>query len=168
MKYRNAKHMNRATLAIFLVGIITCLTGCNKDRSELLIGTWERYAIGYSYSGSPNESYNYSNYMLMSECCGCSIMKFVFFEDNTAMKIEIGEYGADTALFTYSVNGKNGVLTPVNPAKEGGHATYTIHNIKKNEVDIHSMFVCKNYSDHFGDTTPYTYVKDEHHYFHKK
>lgn len=153
--------MKTIKLVVMMLAVMMFATGCTKDRSELLIGSWERYAIDYSYSGSPIESHNYSHYMLMSDCDGCSVMKFFFFEDNTGMIIDSGLFGADTTRFTYSVDGRNGVITPTPTEKSSYQVTYSIQDIKKDKMTFHYKSESENYAD---DGSPYTYVAEVYHY----
>lgn len=173
------KNITLFALASIFGGIVfATLTGCSKDASKQIVGKWERTAIRYSYSGSPISDENYGNYMTMDECSGCATHNYIFKNDNTGMLIsewlDFGSasgVGRDTIRFTYTVDGNNGVITPLSDVQEvyGGTTTFTIQNISARELTIYtkSSWECLSPNHSWGDTT-YTRVSETYDYYKKK
>ena len=163
------KHLTLALAAMLCWG----LSSCSKNPSEYIIGKWQRTALYWAYSGSPNVSQNYSNGGSMNELTGASNRKIIFSEDKTGMIIDKwvaspNENGIDTMRFTYYIDGNGGVITPVaNGQKTTWTTTYTIQDIKKKSMCVYEKTVAENYQDYLGDTTPYTRVSEAWHYFGK-
>lgn len=156
-----------AIASILVFGGAISFTCCSKDGSENIIGEWQRTALYWTYSGSPNASNNYSNGGPIYELDGASDMKFVFYKDKTGMMIEEwfvspDENGIDTMCFTYSINGNRGVITPIYSGKDATWTTsLTIQNIEEQSMIVYTKSVGENYQDYSGITTPYTRVIEE-------
>ncbi len=156
-----------AIASLLICGGAICFTGCSKDGSENIIGEWQRVALYWTYSGSPNASNNYSSGGPMHELDGASDMKFVFNEDKTGMMIEEwfvspDENGIDTMWFTYSIDGDRGVITPVSSGKDATWTTtLTIQDIEEQSMIVYIKIIGENYQDYSGITTPYTRVIEE-------
>ena len=137
------KHLTLALAAMLCWG----LSSCSKNPSEYIIGKWQRTALYWAYSGSPNVSQNYSNGGSMNELTGASNRKIIFSEDKTGMIIDKwvaspNENGIDTMRFTYYIDGNGGVITPVaNGQKTTWTTTYTIQDIKKKSMCVYEKTV---------------------------
>ena len=155
--------------AMFVAALALYFSGCTKDKSVNIVGTWERTAMYWSYSGSPNASSNYSSGGPMSELNGAGAMSVLFFEDNTGMIIEKwfiepGDQGVDTMRFIYTLDGDEGIITPIaDGQKATWSTTYGIQSIKANSLTIYEKTVAEDYHDYFGDTTHYTRIREQWH-----
>lgn len=159
----NSKYTSLVMAVMLFCGSIA-LSGCSRDGSEYIVGDWQRTAMDWTYSGSPNASTNYSNGGPMSELAGASDLRFVFFENNQGMMIDRwfvspDENGTDTTHFTYTINGDGGILSPTTTS-EGSTwtTTYTLQNIKRGKMTVYEKTIAENQQDPFGDTSPYTRV----------
>lgn len=155
-------------LGALLAGM--AFTSCSKDGSEDIIGTWQRTALYWTYSGSPNASSNYSSGGPMDGLAGASDMKFVFNGDKTGMIIEEwfsgpDEHGINTTYFTYTIDGDEGIMTMQNEEKEASWtSTYTIQKIKEESMVVYEKTVAENYQEYVGNTSPYTRVVEHWHH----
>ena len=140
--------MTKKYLALALGAMLVCggtvlFSGCTKDRSENIVGTWHRTAFYWSYSGSPNASANYSSGGPMNELDGASDMKFVFNEDKSGMMIEEwfsgpNEHGIDTTYFTYTIDGDEGAITLIpSGEKVSWTTTWAIQDIEEERMIVH-------------------------------
>ena len=160
--------MKRILLSLLMVGVLVMtLAGCKKASSELILGSWERDSLYWKVSGSPNPTSNYDYGGPVSEISGVYPMEVVFCEDNTGVLTEGGLYGGRKMQFTYSIQGNSGVITPIAAEQKAMTTTYTIQDIAADRMTICEKTVTENYSDHHGDTTPYTRVEDYYHHFKK-
>lgn len=160
------------TLAAMLTcGGAVCLSGCSKDGSENILGSWQRVAFYWAYSGCPDESYNYSSGGTMNELDGASNMKFVFNDDNTGMIIDEwfsdpDNNGIDTIYFTYSIDGNGGVITTMatESTKATWTTTYAIQDIEDRSMVVYEKTVAENFQHYVGYTSPYTRVEERWHH----
>ena len=160
--------------AMLVCGAITMI-GCNRYESDMIVGKWEETSFVFTYSGSPNPSQNYSNYLSIGNCMGCGNTTFVFRKDNTGMIITsgigpLGDSFIDTTLFTYSLDG---VRRMMSVERENNNpdwtTTWEIREIKSREVVIHEKTTVENYHDYVGDTTThYTRINETWHFCEKK
>ena len=160
--------------ALLVCGGAIIFSSCSKDMSKNIIGEWQRTAMYWTYSGSPNASANYSSGGPMSEIAGAGNTRFIFNEDKTGMIINSwfispDENGIDTTSFSYTIDGDCGVITPTNA---GGNTicstTYTIQDITEEKMVVYEKRIAENYQDNFGDTTPYTRIVETWHHCEKE
>ena len=161
------KHL---TWGIVALAIGQLFAACSKDYEKEIVGQWQRTALYWTYSGSPNASSNYSGGGTMAELAGTDHQEIFFYEDKTGMiaKRWMRHDGSgierDTMRFTYTVDDDGGgTITPV---AEGQKATWTTTYSIQDLGD--GKKVAENYQDLNGDTTPYTRVHERFHHCKKK
>ena len=161
--------MKKVASSVLMVGVLVMFfASCTKDRSELIIGTWEREALYWTISGDPSSSSNGTYGGPMDEIDGASHMTLYFYEDNTGMIIEDymsveGSRVLDTIHFTYSINGKSGVITPIDSVCEGetcAGQSYVIQNIKKDALTLYDKVTMRNWWGEGNDR-----VQEVYHHF---
>ena len=109
--------------------VVMCLAGCSKNKSELIVGTWEVYSVGTAMIENLTPSLE---------------MKFTFNQDKTGVMIEkwsgIDGSGSTTTLFTYTIDGDSGIITT-----ETNNPDYFIQEITEKEITIVEEAILINY-----------------------
>ena len=103
--------------AFLVCGGTAIFSSCSKDQSKTIVGEWQRTAKYWTFSGSPNESANYSGGGPIID--GAGNVRFIFNEDKTGMIINSwfispDQNGIDTTSFSYTIDGDCGVITTTN------------------------------------------------------
>lgn len=170
------KHL---TWGIVALAIGQLFAACSKDYEKEIVGEWQRTALYWTYSGSPNASSNYSGGGPMAELYGTDQQEIFFYEDKTGMIAKewewvrhdgSGSIEHDTMHFTYTVdNDGGGTITPVaGGQKATWTTTYSIQDLGDGKMTIYEKQVAENHQDLVGDTTPYTRVHECFHHCKKK
>ena len=155
--------MKTKYIALALGAMLVCsgaaiLSSCTQDPGDMIIGTWEWTSSVCSQSGSPNGRYDYSDY-ISSDYMGAGSKVFVFKKDNTGMMIVSGiMIPTDTSLFRYSIDYRRGDIMM---ADGNSSTTWTIEDIKRDEIVLHRRWIEEDYHQYIGDTTHYTLTDDE-------
>ena len=143
------------TLAAVVIAALTLsLTGCSKDNEDLIIGTWNAYAVNETVSNATIPAMNGTTEESMME--GMAIT-MTFNKDNTGLMVTkfslFGINETEEDAFTYTIDGDK--LTMVINYAEGPETVVsTIDKLDKKELWITDTGHDNDWDD---DGNPYEY-----------
>lgn len=144
------------TLAAVVIAALTfCLTGCQKDNEDLIIGTWNVYAMSETISNATIPAMNGTH---EEEMMSGMSMSLTFNNDNTGVMVTtfslFGMNETEQDTFTYTIDGDK--LTMIIKYEEGETETTvnTIDKLDKKELWITGSGHDNDWDD---DGNPYEY-----------
>ena len=143
--------------AVVLAALTLGLTGCSKDNEDLIIGTWDVYAISETISNATIPAMNGSAEESVMD--GMS-MSLTFNKDNTGLMVtEFNLFGVNEKeenTFTYTVDGDK-LSMVINYGDFTKTEVSTIDKLDKKELWITGSGHDSDYDDD-GNAYEYDYV----------
>ena len=145
----------KTLVAVVIAALTFGLTGCQKDNEDLIVGTWNAYAMSETISNATNPAMNGTH---EDELMSGMSMTLTFNKDNTGVMVTtfslFGMNETEQDTFTYTIDGDK--LTMVIKYEDGETETTvsTIEKLDKKELWITESGHDQDWDD---DDNPYEY-----------
>lgn len=145
----------KALAAVVIAALTFGLTGCQKDNEDLIVGTWNAYAMSETISNATIPAMNGTH---EEEVMSGMSMSLTFNKDNTGVMVTtfslFGMSETEQDTFTYTIDGDK--LTMVIKYEDGETETTvsTIEKLDKKELWITESGHDQDWDD---DDNPYEY-----------
>lgn len=144
------------TLAAVVFAALTfCLTGCQKDNEDLIIGTWNAYAMSETISNATIPAMNGTH---EEEVMSGVSMSITFNKDNTGVMVTtfslFGMNETEQDTFTYTIDGDKLTMTINYEDGETETMVTTIEKLDKKELWVTESGHDQDWDD---DGNPYEY-----------
>lgn len=144
----------KALAAVVIAALTFGLTGCQKDNEDLIIGTWNAYAMSETISNATIPAMNGTH---EEEVMSGMSMSITFNKDNTGVMVTtfslFGMNETEQDTFTYTIDGDKLTVT----IYEDGEPETTVTTIEK--LDKKELWITESGHDQDldADGNPYEY-----------